>query len=1799
MVDLTNNEENTPGSRMYEARLASLQKYLDDAKEILEYAQNKLDQALAGNASPTQIQELQTQIKAAEKEVKRFEDEIIMLNEAFDEGQYVRPDPVPEETKTALRDEKKSLNAEITELENKRMQVQQDAWNLGIDPKNRQHNDALAELITKDKSIGLYIEQVTNRLKEIDYLLQGQPAGSFKKQVMLSNQQNGIPQGYMFDLEHTYPGKLTDEEILKQFVEFNEKDIRPIEQKREINFVNSLDQSRQDAVTNFFNDLTLKYNDFIANRLSDTVTFSHSTQGPSIKWTIYNDKFIYVDLLAINPAKQNQQAGSLLAALTQQFAMDNGYYLITQPANQWLMETYKKYGGKEIGSGHLVVTGDIKKFEKEWYDLFHTTPSSKNLISYMPLHTYIDEYQELVKEYENLTADQKKLYAEIISSVDLDPYSREVSNSLINNTGIDNIDFQAANNLYDSNAIVNQGMRAAKNLMSKEEFLQIVSRNAFESLVSNVQDDSIFAWMLSTNNGSQFLFEMLLELEANNLDTSAEKYNDVELLKKTIEARLDSKGLLRETISLDEADALLKTTGRIFTPYDVRDPSTNALSTTLHEWNFKVSDADVEVIREFYKPEYRKQFLRSLLGTLDNEEMQNLIIDYKSAQDAAKILDLSIIKRKFTNLLKKPLEYMDFLQSGYVISDVHPTLDIGQNSLFVYHAGHPINAALGLREPDWDASSGGRTAGHGNNTYFSTNANYTQDYRGFGGANLSGRPTYAYRVDLYQSGIANENILSYTQPMTTQFTETLLENMKNAMPPSHWNKLAPVILEFLDTEDRVGRSYWDLKWYLENTYKERYRRPKSWWMKVLKNSGIKVIYHPFTGRGTGSYRTNMISSEGPIPLDTGWTARGRLEEELLFVSPEDLVYEIYEMPGTWGNTSRVDSLIDRNTLKKFNPETAVQELVSNYFNRLGNSVVKDYRGHSYFLEDILREMKIEFTNRPNFNPELKDKFIKEMESVVAQVRNMIDVEGATGKDILRAIDFNKLANEVKGEELTYQSKTDGMVVDISGEAMSEDDILYRYEMNEYNVGIKKYYLVKDNNIADNTLTLIDQDGNETIHPYSRDFIYDDELAYPSNTKMGERRDRIIKQIKDAYTFQTQLANEIASNPTITVEGEALPKSFVNWQSEEQLLRTLRSPFTNDRLIIPVYYRNNAGVPLNIDEIRAGYARHLKPTANPRGDVQYIQLAGDLMTPNNTGGSITFALNDQMLKNDQTFYEMTGEKVNPLATDNYFQVEINTKNIVDLQSLKSSEWLTSLNIEAAANAFNIPSYKLIEYLEQSELVERDKDNIWKIKATGIIDQFDEILNTKTAALAELINPNLEPEFVINKLLRAGGIEGYVSQPYLSYRNFTEAERTSSFITLFDPNDQAGIGKHTPIKPMEGRLPMGIFEIVIDDKKPPLTKYEDLRFVNDQSVLDEAFENRTLFNKGFNAIEKEALGLTGEIGELVDSSIFDKKTVKRILDVGQFIDDVTPINNATDMVISQYGQATKLTEQEALNSLRAAVETGNYLELEYLTRTGRAKGLLNKKIAQTIQYRGKLNAGLTFLNYYEIATLAAAATYGSKSVWAKELSNEVYTLTKGLLGNKYDVENLELDWEEYISALQTAEKVSPFSWLFKKVIDRPLLQTIGEYDWKSQYGDEAFGPKPYNPNAPYSVGQTIGAGALAALTPGVVMDDLLPEKPSYTMGDLAAITNYNMPTDTTIRQSTPEEQQYATAGPWGRFWMDFKDNYADFKRKQLEDKKNPWWLGEHTVSVSNSENESSSIYDKYKTPEKKWYDIGRNW
>lgn len=1701
----------------------------------------------------------------------------------------VRPEAVdtPEAKKAAeeillIEEKAKNIERKMDEIRNKIMN------DIGPSPKNKEQNALLAAELNKIKAYELYLEQISRRILELEEVLKGGKIGDWKAQQEESAKAAGVgPDDVNYqelELFTKWDGILSDEDIFKQYAEVQNIP-RPIYERVEIGFTGSKDKKLQQRAQDFFYFITNKYDEFIANRPTDTTTFASSNpHGPTVKWTIWNDKIIYIDLNMIKPEKQGQLGTSLMMAdIITMFAEKENMHIITQPANEWVEQGMIKNGGRPVGQGHYYFGRDLKAFEKDWMSLYSVNADG-------PIQSYMDEYARLVQLYIELTPEQKNKYIELMNEERLDKNERLLINSYVENIGIDDVNFQELN-LWE----MSTAFRVVKDEMSKEDYKKIINTRQLEKLLEAFDKKSIWSWMISTESGVSFLSETLLEMEAANVDTSSEKYNDFEKLKKVLERRLEDRNLINNvTLTEKEANDLLFSFGRQESPYNLSEPD-SFLDT--HQWYFNVNDNDVEAFKKLYEPEFRKELLESLLGTGDNESIQKYIDDYRFATEDGFEGKAYEAKRKFNNIIRRYLINLDYLESQNITVDAHPTLDISMGDLNVYHASTPINAALGFRTPEWDKDGGGRLAGHGSNTYFATSANYTQDYRGFGGENLSGRTTYVYQVDLYGSGIANANILNYHQPMSSQLTESLLDSINADMSASMWQQINPLIQEFLATTR--GRSYNDFQRFIHHSI--GYKKPLSWWVDKLKDAGIKVVYHHQTGRGDRQ-PTNILSSEGPITIKGGPNTRGRLEEELLFLEPETLKYEVRELKDTRGATTKTHKIIKEEDIIYFDKNNAVKNMIGNYFNRLGDTVIKDYPGNAYYLEDVLRELKIEVANRPD--SDLNSLYVQQLESVVKQVRNLIDIEELTGRQILNSIDFNKLSTDIIGEKITSIEHMADIALGhsrlpkyVSGELIDREDILYRYETNEYNVLVKKFYMVEDNIPSASKLELIGEDGVKIDAYYDVGFIYDENINSPRNANQSKRLAYIRERILRAYRYQVNTDKVIQEMPDSTTAG---------YQHNRLLQEILGNQHADNLLRIPVYYRNNEGVPLNPEDIRAGYNKGRKPIANVQGDVEYLDLVEDLFTKRNSGGSITFAL-EEHLKDDNTFYQMTGEKVNPLATDNYFEIEVNTKNIVTLSQLNSGGWLTNFDISSAAGAFNLPRYKLLDYLEEANLINRVEGNYYQIQGNSFFGgqtQFHtpEILNSNTIKLAKLISPNKEPELVLNKFLRAGGIEGYINQPFLSMKDtLTENERLASWITLFDPNDYAGIGKHVPIVKLDSGETIGQFQTVIPGKDtPPLTKYEDLNLVSDQQVLDEAFENRLLYDKGFNAVERAALGLTGELGDLVNNTIFDKKTTQKILEAGSYIDDVTAINDATDMVISQVQDAIPMTEQESLDAIRKAVAEGNYLELEYLTRRGRAKGLLNEKIARTIQYKGKVGTGIALLDYFEIVALGVAATYGSRSLIGPRLQDELYTISKGVLGKDYDVDSLELDVEEFSTAMETADKISPFSYFYRKISERPFWQTVSNFDWKVQYGDEGFVPKPINPYSGPTIVDALAPVAVAGVVPFLETSDIAqPYQGGPSISELGMITDYTMPYNTEIRQSTPEEAQYAQASPWGKFWLSFKDNYKDFKIKRLEEKKNPFWMGEHNPSVVKDENYNMGIYEKYGTPKKKWYDIGRSY
>tara|TARA_R100000742_G_C4279552_1_gene104449 strand:- start:103 stop:5580 length:5478 start_codon:yes stop_codon:yes gene_type:complete len=1708
----------------------------------------------------------------------------------------LKPVDTPEAVKAL--EELKFLEKHIEEINKKLKAIDKLIYDeIGPSPKNKEQNDRLAAALDKTKAYKLYLVQIDYRIADLEQVVEGAKLGDWKEQQAEAAKAAGVEPPENIDLLTRWNGVLSDEDIFKQYEEAKKIE-RPLEQRASLSFVESQDKSKQAKTLDFFDNLTKKFDEFIANRPTDTTTFTgNNPTGHTFKWTIWNDKIIYIDLMMIKPERQGEFATSRMIFETINWMEKEGMHIVTQPANDWVYKSMVRNGGRDIGDGHIYFGTDIKQFEKDWLALYKPGV-------YGPANTYMDQYANLVELYTQLNPEQKKKYMEIVNQSNLDKNEMALVDSYVKEIGIDNVDFKNLDLWRMSTAF-----RVAREEMSAQDYFKIRNTGKLEQLLKGLDEaDNIWNWMLSTESGVKFLSESLLEMEALNVDTSSEKYTDSEKLRTVLERRLKDRGLLNDvTLNAKEQENLLYSFGRQGSPYDISDPNGWYLDT--HQWNFKVTDADLESFKKLYDPEFRKSFLQNLLGSeilgpeISPEEILSEMFEaYRTAIESDSKVKVFEIRRKYNNILRRYLTGLDYLQSEVITIDSHPTLDIHNQVLNVYHASTPINAALGFRTPEWDRDSmGGRTSGHGSNTYFATGSNYTQDYRGFGGVRLEGRSTYVYQIDLDASGIANENILNYHRPMSTQLTESLLDSVKSGMSTRYYEQAVPKIQEFLATDS--GRSYNEFKFFLQREV--GFKMPLSWWVDQLKDAGIKVVYHSETGRGDRQ-PTRILSSDGPVTIKGGPNTRGRNEEELLFLEPETLEYEVRELRNTSGATQQTHSQISDDDIIPFDKKNAMKDLIGGYYNRLSDTIIRDFPGNAYYLEDLLREFNTEIRNRPP-NP-LYDEYVQQLESVIKQVRNLIDEQGLTGKQILHHIDFDKLTQDVGGGNITFLHHRKTIESNLgyadlpeyqAGTRVDSDDILYRYELNKYNVQVKKFYKVIANDLTEEKLHLVGEDGIKIETYYDIDFIYDENINNPHTRPQAERLTYIRERINRVQAYVESLGKALEVSPTSPTQG---------YQQSTLLNELLTNQHTDRVLRIPVYYRNNEGVPLNPEDIRAGYNKGRRPIVNPQGDIEYLDLVEDLFTTRNTGGSITFAL-DTYLRDDNTFYQMTGEKIKPGATDNFFQIEVNTKNIVSLQQLKTGGWLTNFNIEAAADAFNLPRYKLLEYLEEAGLVKRPRSSYEIVGDSffGTQTEFGEadIINEKTVKLAKLISPNKEVELVINKLLRAAGIEGYVNQPFLNMKDLlAEGERTSTFITLFDPNDYAGVGKHIPVLRLDNWETMGTnmnqFETVLGQDTPALTRYEDLNIAYDQRVLDEGFESRLLFDKGFNAAEREALGLTGEIGDLVNDNIFDKHTTQRVIETGNLIDDVAAINDATDMVISQIEWGEPITEEELAESIRKAIAEGKYIDLELLTRRGRAKALLNKKIVQFINYKGKVGAGIAFLDYFEIIALAAAASYGARDLTVPRFHDHLFDLTKGVLGKEYDVDSLELDMEEFSKSMEIADKVSPLSHLYRKIADRPFWQTVGDFDWMVRYGDGGFGPKPINPYRQPSIVEGLAPAFIAGITPYLYMSDVAqPYEGQPPMSDIALITNYNMPANTEIRQVTAGEAEYMDASPWGKFWLQFKDNYKDWKHKKIEEEKNPFWMGEHTPAVIRDDNPSMGIYEKYGVPKKKWYDIGRSW
>ena len=392
--------------------------------------------------------------------------------------------------------------------------------------------------------------------------------------------------------------------------------------------------------------------------------------------------------------------------------------------------------------------------------------------------------------------------------------------------------------------------------------------------------------------------------------------------------------------------------------------------------------------------------------------------------------------------------------------------------------------------------------------------------------------------------------------------------------------------------------------------------------------------------------------------------------------------------------------------------------------------------------------------------------------------------------------------------------------------------------------------------------------------------------------------------------------------------------------------------------------------------------------------------------------------------------------------------------------------------------------------------------------------------------------------------------------------------------------------------------GNYQIVDEDTKP-LRTYDEIGFVSDQEVIDNAYDTKLTFEEGFRTVQDNALGLTGNVPELVSENIFDNNTVRAVVEHGNKLDFDT-VNNAREIIMGHIEEPLKLSQAEATQQLLEAARAGNLIDVHNLTLRQQALERASLRLARSVATRGMVGTGFLLLDILELATISAAALYGTNDYWTAYLSDGINDITNGVLGTDYDMETVEVDMEKYINSLETADKVSPFSWVYKSVTNKPLMKTLGEYDIRNGEPNKELAYIRQN-RPPGLLGYTLSS-IVAGLSPGITTEDLtgipkditaseyreLRQGPSYDdivnmeanpgysfIGPVRHLGDFPEPDAPVLRQPTKEETRYINASPWGRVWMDYKDNYNEYRQNRINKQLNRSLLGtieRHSVKDS---------------------------
>tara|TARA_R100000458_G_scaffold5219_1_gene4251 strand:+ start:1412 stop:8209 length:6798 start_codon:yes stop_codon:yes gene_type:complete len=1381
-----------------------------------------------------------------------------------------------------------------------------------------------------------------------------------------------------------------------------------------------------------------RYKEFIAEDPGDTEPFSvlKGADRPPFELTVLNDKFLVIDLLTIDPAKQGGKAGSAIVAELIQWAArpDIDMHVIAVPVSSRVEEVMIRNGAQWIES--------LEHFYFGWRKDEALELSKERFASQNP--AMITAFDKFIKETLELDDEMRKVFIEgmdgapIVDVVEA-IFKKEVTNPSELISFIDAIPAQQGEKrtgLFDY--IVPQRhidrMRNIRQLPSYAD--DAIKWSEWYDSIGFASRNSMDYWITNSVAGQRYLLSLLERFNRKpNTDLTPEQFQKAlsDEIAGLINYKLDDKTIDRYN------------SGRA-TPFDQE-----------LGWGTFANDIDAGVSDELADLIYTTIYL--------NDEREKVVFDMIDA--AGNEFPISPIAQVSQN------------ESGPLRIQSH-----GEQERMVFYRGMSnIDAALGLRETNV-LGQGSSASGFGRASYFTSSANYANSYNGR--HQIGGSGVYAVSLDINDLRLGMGSIINLDHKI--MFYPELID---------HFNKLAQE--EYIDinnpahrrkTIGEVWRALGDFKGTAHEVTVIGSEGLQNL-VNILKNDyGYQIIINNHTGPSgpstqpyldaTGFVESARLHSQwrgsngAPMPVD-----------EIIIIDTEGLkdklILEGKVKPETIGFNNPV--VTDKPYL-----EDVVQTEINGLFERAQYYEMSE-KGTAVHILTGLEELKIEL--KMELNNRSEDVFltnigvVENLETLYDNAKSFILENGGydnvTALELANNVQYRNMAEvvrvptqgiwdprteqyiDLKTLAASYQSAGPNhlnhsvrmKVIDKNGNVQYEDFLIDVAKL----VGPEGW-----THVADAGVPVIDRQGVSDVLQLTNSL----EMRYI----VPENYQKYIRRFNQERIRELEQGKPLLQQPGLGKEAGRLSPEFRELLNRPDTILefniTHASPFHQ----------------ISINDIQGGFD-HMVPVINrTTGEVTFRETADSRNRQYHVGLSTSFE--DDIIFNK--YSSITGKGIGNPAR-NYFTIRINSDSVLTQMNVMDGSWFDKFDINGAAKAMGVPPAVIFEGLVTGKLLVKSdygrgyySPTFSNRRVGDIIHGFETAATVVNRYLTNRTDATFKP-IDVTRMLRGGGIEAFVDNPNMWHGNFEE------FI-LLDPNDQAGVGRAVDIIDIDEetyRLNPDNYSIIspAEQQLSPLRNYDEIDKNIKNTALDEAYDIRIDFETGFSNVEKEALGLTGDLPEFVAESVLSDDDARKIIEVGEAVINapealplLTSAGTAIDLFKlheSAYDNLSYITAlaEEEYHQIRGMLDADAKLLIKEATGPGGSipsevvpnvqaqvdelmsriyPGLIDdsskwkliqkarNKLAYSIGLRGTTPTGLWLMDIWEIAVIGCALAYGYSDKWTVEFENLLKAISNGVFDTTYTMDTPgEVDYEKLHKAVLLAEKVSPTEWVLGPIID----------------------------------------------------------------------------------------------------------------------------------------------------------------